>query len=512
MSLKNAVLRVENGTFFYGTKKVFDKITFSLDQSRTALVGDNGAGKSTLLKCLIGEAHLSGGMIIKSKSLRIAYLAQDIPAGLHGIPVQDLFEQALLDAHRPNELWMAETLLAELGVPYEDWQKPLGQFSGGWQRILLIASMLRLEQPDIAILDEPTNHLDIANIYRLENLVTAESRVPLLIVSHDRDFLDKVTDRTIFLRQDGAHVFKASFSVARDELARMDLANAKARALEEKEITRLQEVAKRFALWGAVNSDFHKRQKATEKRIFRMEQDRTETYTRKNRTLALHDGMIDAEIALRLINHPVTTPDGSRLLYTIDQLIVWRGDRIALLGENGTGKTMLLQALSKAYDPQMHYYDGVSSIRFNPQTKLQYFDQKMAVLPQGQALIDYISQYDLPTRHAAVSCLVNAGFPFERIDQPVDKLSYGEKSRLLFLAMRLSQPNFYLLDEPTNHLDIEGQERLEENLHKGGVSCIFVSHDRYFTRVAANRFIEIRKGRLHEVESPEAFFERQAMR
>jgi ATPase subunit of ABC transporter with duplicated ATPase domains len=509
MSAKKPVLRVENGTFFYGAKKIFDQITFSIDQARTALVGDNGAGKSTLLKCLTGEEHLSSGEIIKGKGTRISYLAQEVPVRLHNIPVRELYEQRLLEAHRPHELWMGETLLAELGIPYEDWGKSLGQFSGGWQRILLIASALRLEQPDIVILDEPTNHLDIGNIYRLEELLINDGRMPLLIVSHDREFLDKVTTKTIFLRKDGAHVFKTSFNAARNELAQRDVANAKARALEEKEVTRLQEMAKRFAVWGAVNSDFHKKQKATEKRIDRLQDNRTESYTQKERSFSLHDGTIDAEVALRIIDHLVTTPDKSRLLYTIDRLVIKRGDRIALLGENGTGKTMLLQAIAAAYDPGLQYYDGTASIRFNPQTKMQYFDQKIAVLPEKMTLINYIEQHDLPNRNTAVACLANAGFAFERIDDPIMKLSYGEKSRLLFLAMSLSKPNFYLLDEPTNHLDIDGQEKLEENLYSKNVSCIFVSHDRYFTRMAANRFIEIRKGKLHEVESPDAFFKKQ---
>jgi ATPase subunit of ABC transporter with duplicated ATPase domains len=148
-------------------------------------------------------------------------------------------------------------------------------------------------------------------------------------------------------------------------------------------------------------------------------------------------------------------------------------------------------------------------VRFNPATRLVYFDQAMSDLPLDESIVGYLISVDGATNKDAARLLAQAGFAFRRIDEAIGVLSHGERARLAFLRMKLMAPNFYLLDEPTNHLDIEGQEALEAELEDTDVSCLFVSHDRYFTRTAATRFVEIRKGRLVEVEDPDAFFEAQ---
>ncbi len=149
-------------------------------------------------------------------------------------------------------------------------------------------------------------------------------------------------------------------------------------------------------------------------------------------------------------------------------------------------------------------------MRFNPSCRLVYFDQSMRDLPTGTAILDYVVEAEGVTEKEAIRMLAQAGFAFARIRAPIEGLSHGERARLVFLKMKLLKPNFYLLDEPTNHLDIEGQEDLEEQLERSDVSCLFVSHDRYFTRTAATRFLEIAKGRLVEIDDPDAFFDAQA--
>jgi ATPase subunit of ABC transporter with duplicated ATPase domains len=248
--------------------------------------------------------------------------------------------------------------------------------------------------------------------------------------------------------------------------------------------------------------------RATEKRIERIESARTNSYQARQRELSLNEGDIGARAALRVENHVVRAPDG-RALFKIDRLIVETGDRIALLGVNGAGKTTLLSALAAAFKAQSAHYDGQAPVRFNPSVKLAYFDQRLDTMPMHTTLIDYLSSaQNIDT--ASVTRLARAGFPFARLKSPIRELSFGERARLLFLKMRLDGPNFYVLDEPTNHLDIEGQEALEEQLGDGEVTCVFVSHDRYFTRSAASRFLEIRKGRLIEVEGADDFFDAQA--
>ena len=274
-------------------------------------------------------------------------------------------------------------------------------------------------------------------------------------------------------------------------------------------MARLEKVAARYKAWGVLNDAFHKKQKATEKRIARIEDNATDVYRAKNCKLELNDDAIDAKVALRLQNLIVKTSDNARTLIVIDRLVVAAGERIALLGANGSGKSTLLSALASAYDPLQEHYDGRAAVRYNPATRLVYFDQRMADLPLDISLREYIARIKTVNNAQAVAILAKAGFPFERLDDRIRKLSYGEQSRLVFLYMKLLQPNFYLLDEPTNHLDIEGQEDLEGQLDESEVSCIFVSHDRYFTRTAATRFLEIRRGRLVEVEDADEFFDRQ---
>ena len=151
------------------------------------------------------------------------------------------------------------------------------------------------------------------------------------------------------------------------------------------------------------------------------------------------------------------------------------GDRIAILGVNGAGKSMLLNALARAYDPDQEHYDGQAAVRFNPQARLVYFDQKMAELPLRTSLLDYLVAVDGATTKDANALLAKAGFPYHRIKGPIADLSHGERARLTFLKMQLAKPNLYLLDEPTNHLDIEGQEALEAQLEASDVACLFLS-------------------------------------
>jgi ATPase subunit of ABC transporter with duplicated ATPase domains len=331
----------------------------------------------------------------------------------------------------------------------------------------------------------------------------------MLIVSHDREFLNRVTSRTIFLRADGAHAFKSPFSVARQALLERDTADARRRSLEEKEIRRLEETCARYKVWAQKNDEFDKKRKIVERRIERMEAAKTKVYVARDRKLELGDGEMEAKVALRVEGVTVKAPD-DRALFAIERLAVRAGDRIALLGVNGAGKSTLLAALAGAFAAKDAHYDGKAQVRFNPGARLAVFDQAMADLPLQASLIEYLAQVDGIGEREAIQALVRAGFPHRRMEQPIGLLSHGERARLKFLRLKSERPNFYLLDEPTNHLDIEGQEDLESQLAEAEVACLFVSHDRYFTRTAATRFLEIRRGKLLEVEDPDEFFEAQA--
>jgi len=506
MASRQAVLGMERASFFYGSARVFGGVSFLLDGARTALVGENGTGKSTLLKCLSGELELNGGKVVRSRGMRLGSVPQDVPSALATLPVRDVLHRSLAKVGLPDDHWRIDVLLDEIGVAQEVLDKAFGELSGGWQRLLLIAAAARLEEPDILLLDEPTNHLDLANIATLERWLTVEFAVPMLIVSHDREFLDRVTERTLFLRSDGMHAFGTRFSQAREELLSRDATAAAKAKLEDKEIRRLEQAAARYRTWAVKNPDLNKRKNAIETRIARIEKDRTRAYVARERRLELNDGDIDARVALRIAKLDVAAPDGRRL-FAIDRLTIAAGDRIAVLGANGAGKSTLLTTFAGAFDPEREHYDSQAAIRFNPACRLVYFDQSMRDLPLDASILDYIVEAPGVSERDAIRQLAPAGFPFKRIGEPIGMLSHGERTRLVFLKMKLLRPNMYLLDEPTNHLDIEGQEALEAELEQSDVSCLFVSHDRYFTRTVATRFLEIRKGRLVELDDAQSFFD-----
>lgn len=508
MAARQAVLGIEDGAFFHGARKVFAGVSFLLDDARTALVGENGIGKSTLLRCLSGELELNRGKIIRSRGLRVGYVPQEVPPDLFKLTVRQVLARSLQRIGAAGEDWRIDVLLDEIGMTAHAADGAFAGLSGGWQRLALIASAARLEEPHILILDEPTNHLDLGAINLLERWLLDEIRLPMLVVSHDRAFLDKVSTRTLFLRADGAHAFKAPFAEAREALLRRDAAEATRRRLEEKEITRLEAVAARYHAWGVKNPAFHKRQRATETRIARLEAAKTKVHVARERRLEIADAGLDAKIALRVSSLELMTPDGARKLFSVDSLVVAAGDRVALLGPNGAGKSTLLTTLARSFVPGA-YYDRSAGIRFNPGARLAYFDQAMRGLPLTSTLVDYLLSLPGVTERDVARQLAQAGFPFSRIREPIGVLSFGERARLLFLRLKLEAANLYILDEPTSHLDIEGQEALESQLDEADAACIFVSHDRWFSRAVATRYVEIRRGGLVEVDSPEPFFQAQ---
>ncbi|HEY2051290.1 MAG TPA: ATP-binding cassette domain-containing protein, partial [Caulobacteraceae bacterium] len=271
MAARQAVLGIEDGAFFHGVRKVFAGVSFLLDDARTALVGENGIGKSTLLRCLSGELELNRGKIVRSRGLRVGYVPQEIPPELLDLTVRQVLARSLERVGAGGEDWRIDVLIDEIGMTPAVAEGAFAALSGGWQRLALIAAAARLEEPNILVLDEPTNHLDLGAINLLERWLLEDFHLPMLVVSHDRAFLDRVSTRTLFLRSDGAHTFKAPFAEAREALLRRDAADASRRRLEEKEISRLEAVAARYHAWGVKNPAFHKRQKATETRIARLE-------------------------------------------------------------------------------------------------------------------------------------------------------------------------------------------------------------------------------------------------
>jgi ATPase subunit of ABC transporter with duplicated ATPase domains len=370
---------------------------------------------------------------------------------------------------------------------------------------MLIARALILE-PQLLLMDEPGNHMDIAAMAKLSQFLGHDCQCPFLMISHDQHLLDNVCTKTIFLRDKRTYEFDLPFEQARERLTQEDEIAANRRSLEEKEIKRLQGVAKRMAIWGREhdNEKLSRKAKSIEKRAEKLDQNKTEVSKGSPLSLSLKGLGLGAKQVLSIENCNITTPDGQRQLLNIEQVFVKPGDRVALLGVNGVGKSSTLEIIRKKFAAQ----DVESgSIRFNPRVELGYYDQKLASLNQQQTRLDWLRMHTTAKEEELKRTLINAGVSYQDFDRKVNTLSGGEKARMMFMSFALNQPNFMILDEPTNHIDLAGKEQLTEQLMDSGATLLMTSHDRHFLDKVATRWLWIEQGKLHEVTSAAAFYD-----
>ena len=488
---------------------LFANLTFSVAAGdRIGLVAANGRGKSTLLKCITGAFEPTTGEITRARGLTIGHMEQHLPAGLEKLSFRAAVLGALSPEQQESESWRADVTLEELEVPEALRERPLEALSGGWQRIALIAR-LRVGEPDVLLLDEPTNHLDLSKIGRLETwLGTLPRDMPVIISSHDRAFLDAVTNRTLFLRPERSPFFALAYSRARAALDEMDAAEERRHEKDMKTAQQLRQQAAKLNNIG-INSGsdlLMVKTRQLKERAERIEEGAKPAHQERSAgAIRLANRGTHAKVLVTLEDAAIETPDGTALFRT-GRKFICQGDRIVLLGLNGAGKTFLVRRLRAAIDGA-----GDAGIKATPSLVLGYGDQALSDLsdketPHGTI----IHRFDIGDQRAR-SLLAGAGLTIEMQGRPVGRLSGGQKARLAMLVLRLANPNFYLLDEPTNHLDIEGQEALERELMAQEASCLFVSHDRAFVRAVANRFWLIEKRRLIEVDGPEDFFAEAAL-
>ena len=384
-------------------------------------------------------------------------------------------------------------------------QKPLKQLSGGWQRFAMLARVL-VTEADVLLLDEPTNHLDLVRIRHLEEWLNSLPRdIPLVISSHDRAFLDTVTNRTLFLRPTQSQVFSLPYSRARAALDEADAADERRYQRDVKAAQQLRQQAAKLNNIG-INSGsdlLQSKTKQLKQRAERLEDAAKPAHLERSAgTIKLANRGTHAKVLIALDDTAISSPDG-RLLFKTGKQFICRGDRIVLLGPNGAGKTRLVGILRTAIETPQIAQGGVKATE---SLVLGYCDQALADLNDTDTPMQtIISRFDVGDQRAR-ALLAGAGLSIEMQGRPIARLSGGQKARLGMLVFRLTQPNFYLLDEPTNHLDIEGQEALEDELMNHQASCLLVSHDRSFVRSVGNRFWLIEKKKLIELEGPERFF------
>ncbi|TIL23214.1 MAG: ABC-F family ATP-binding cassette domain-containing protein [Mesorhizobium sp.] len=472
---------------------------------RLGIVAANGRGKSTLLKCLTGEMEPTSGDITRTRGLRVGYVEQAVPTALAERGFQQVVADALPAEQAESEQWRVDVVLGSLDVPEPMRERPMRALSGGWQRLALIARVW-VTDPDVLLLDEPTNHLDLAKISQLETWLNALPReVPVVIASHDRAFLDATTNRTLFLRPEQSPVFALPYSRARNALSEADASADRKFQRDMKVAQQLRRQAAKLNNIG-INSGsdlLTVKTKQLNQRAQRLEEVAAPAHREKSAgAIKLGNRGTHAKVLITLDDVAVETPDGT-LLFRTGKRHICQGDRIVLLGRNGVGKSRLISLIRKAIvEPDM----AAQGVKVTPSTVLGYSDQALSGISGEDTPLAMLSRsFDVGEQRAR-SLLAGAGVSIDMQERRIGVLSGGQKARLMMLALRLANPNFYLLDEPTNHLDIDGQEALEAELLAHQASCVLASHDRSFIRAIGNRFWLIEKRRLVEVDSPEDFF------
>ena len=496
---------------------LFDNISLQVDErDRIALVGKNGAGKSTLLKILVGEEEPTSGEINKKRDLSLSYLAQDsrfessntiYDEMLHVFDDLRKTEKTL----RQMELEMGEKTGADLdklmqdydrlseefrqagGFTYEAdirailngfkfdesmWQMKIEELSGGQNTRLALAKML-LEKPNLLVLDEPTNHLDIETIAWLENYLVNYSGA-LLIVSHDRYFLDKVATITLDLTKHSLDRYVGNYSSFVEQKEQKLLTEAKNYEKQQKEIAALEDFVNR----NLVRASTTKRAQSRRKQLEKMERlDKPEAGT-KSAHMTFHSDKASGNVVLTVEEAAVGYDD--QTLSEPINLDIRKMNAVAIVGPNGIGKSTLIKSIVG----QIPFIKGEA--RFGANVEVGYYDQTQSKLTPHNSVLDELwNDFKLTPEVEVRNRLGAFLFSGDDVKKTVGMLSGGERARLLLAKLSMENNNFLILDEPTNHLDIDSKEVLENALIDFDGTLLFVSHDRYFINRVATQVLEL---------------------
>ena len=524
------------GAAHYGATTVFADVSFHIaPKEKIGLVGVNGCGKTTLLKILAGKMEGKGRLTLR-RNTRVNILEQDLAPSKETIESvlngafedvdasrERLSEYELEMAEKPNELERIMPLyLAELEnyqeiggyqveekanrmkqglkIP-ESWlERTMESLSGGERFRVRLARAL-LEEPDLMLLDEPTNHLDLPTIVWLEDYLLQTS-MALLIVSHDRYFLDRIVEKVFELHPDHMEEYHGNYSYYQTERERRFLESLKHFELHQKKIQRMEAQIERFRIWGKMRDSevMYKRAKELEKRLVKLEARTPGKPWIPETRFALRSSQYRRSGKEVLQLKAVSKSFGeNQVLREIDLLLRYQ-ENIALLGRNGAGKSTLFKIVLGELKPD------AGEIRIGPSTQIAFMPQEI-YLDSERSILDYWEKTREIASLDARRELAQLGFRADHVFAPMMGLSGGERRRLALGAMMKNAPNTLILDEPTNHLDLDAREILETELQKFTGTVLFASHDRYFIEKMADRLLFLEGGSLKVVNSlEEAFF------
>ncbi|VUS32571.1 ABC-F family ATP-binding cassette domain-containing protein [Klebsiella spallanzanii] len=482
---------------------LFTNLSFTLKKGdRIGLIGYNGCGKSTLLQVLDGTVDPTSGNVSLANHCLMARVEQHLPDALLAQPLLQVVLAKLPALDRENQRWQAERLLAEMGFTPAEVQQQASTLSGGQHTRLLLARAL-IQQPDLLLLDEPGNHLDLPTLLWLEGFLQTWQG-SFILVSHDNPLLDAVTNTSWILRDKTLHAFSLPCSAARQALEEQDASDVLRHKAEQKEIDRVAASAKRLAIWGRTydNEDLSRKAKQMEKQVERLKESQTDLTAGTPWRLVLNGDALRADRILEMEQLPVPPAPDLPALFTVDQTRLKSGDRVAVIGRNGCGKSSLLRLLWR----QMQLETTVNGLRLHPRLKPGYYDQTLHQLADDVTLLEALEAFE-PAPEVRKRALISAGFNWARHGQKVATLSGGERSRLLFVGLSLARYSLLLLDEPTNHLDMDGKEALAATLRDYPGGLLLVSHDRELISKSCNRFWLIDEYGLSEWKSADEVYE-----
>ena len=503
------ILACQNISKAFGTNEILKNASFHIEErEKAALVGINGAGKSTLLKIIVGEMSADSGEVILSKGKSLGYLAQhqdltgdltiyqevlqakqyliDIENKLRDLELEMKHEQGeQLEERMAAYTRLSHTFELENGYAYrsevvgvlkglgfdeEAFDKKISELSGG-QKTRVALGRLLLTKPDIILLDEPTNHLDMESISWLEGYLMNYSGA-VLIVSHDRYFLDRVVTKIVEIDAGKVMTFEGNYSAYSQKKAMLREAAYHAWMNQQQEIHHQEEVITKL-------KSFNR-----EKQLEKMEVLDKPTEVRSDMRIHLEPRVVSGNDVLKVSHLSKRFP--GQQLFTDLNFEIHRGERVAIIGNNGTGKTTILKILNGVVKP-----DG-GEVELGTKVQIGYYDQEHQVLHMEKTIFQEISDaYPYLTNTEIRNVLAAFLFTDDDVFQPIHTLSGGERGRISLAKLMLSNANFLILDEPTNHLDIVSKEILEQALRDYTGTVLYVSHDRYFINQTATRILEL---------------------